>query len=127
MNYLLDTKALIWFAIDSPELSEASRQALIGSNNAVGVSIVSFWEIAIKMSVSKLSLPYTLQELEREVLQENILVLDISVDDLEQTLRLPWHHKDPFDRLIAATALKSDLTLCSSDAVFDRYGVRRLW
>ena len=127
MSYLLDTNALIWFATDSPVQSPAVDRVLADPNSIVAVSIMSLWEIAIKVSIGKLDVGRTLRDLETLVLDEGIAILDILVENLETLVLLPWRHKDPFDRMIAATALHSGLTVLSSDTIFDDYGVRREW
>lgn len=128
MAFLLDTHALLWFLEESPRLSVTAREITTQSDAAVYVSIVSAWEIALKMSVGKLTLRMPLSELFRDYLNaETFALLPIGPDHLCRFVELPRHHGDPFDRLITAQALNEDFTLVSCDAAFDAYGVRRLW
>ena len=92
------------------------------------MSVASLWEIAIKVSIDKLELSEPFETLISEQLAENgIELLDISVEHTALIVSMPFHHRDPFDRLIAAQAKIEQLTLISVDEIFDLYGVERLW
>lgn len=127
MDSLLDTHTLLWFVNDAPQLPFGVRDAIINPGNAVSVSIASFWEIGIKSGLGKLPLPGSITSLEGIVQAQNIEIIPITVPTIHQMMQMPMHHKDPFDRLIAATALTFGLTLLSADTAFDRYGVPRVW
>jgi PIN domain nuclease of toxin-antitoxin system len=123
---LLDTHTFLWWCEDSPELSPKARKAL--AVNDAFVSMVSFWEIAIKVSLNKLRLPAAIERYLPEQMSLNgFETLEISFRQTVATATLPWHHRDPFDRLLAAQALAQELTLVSRDTVFDAYGLRRIW
>jgi PIN domain nuclease of toxin-antitoxin system len=128
MKFLLDTHALIWFLNNSASLSAAARAAIEAADNHVSVSIVSLWEIAIKVKLGKLNLPAPFEQLfpEQLVLNE-IACVPIEIADLHRVSYLDLHHRDPFDRLIAAQALSHGFTLISRDTHFASYGVTTLW
>ena len=125
---LIDTQALIWFLEDSPRLSGDARQAMTQPGVELFVSYASAWEITIKHANGKLELPGPPEAFLIDQLNHNrIRLLPISIGSIFQVGQLPAHHKDPFDRLIAAQCLRHNLTLISIDVIFDAYGVRRLW
>lgn len=127
MDALLNTHTLVWFAWDMPELP-ASVKAVIEDQATVSqVSIASFWEIGIKASLGKWDLPGGVLALQALVEAQGIEIVPITVPAIHLITALEHHHKDPFDRIIAATALTSGCTLLSSDAIFDLYGVARRW
>jgi PIN domain nuclease of toxin-antitoxin system len=128
MRYLLDTHGLIWFLSGDARISAEARQLIEDDNNDLFVSIASLWEMAIKYSLGKLYLTQPFEVLFPAQLEANdIKVLDITIDHLQATCRLPLYHRDPFDRLIIAQAQVERLPLISTDTILDSYGVRRIW
>lgn len=126
MAVLLDTHTFLWWCEDSSELSPKARKAIV--NNDCFVSMASFWEIAIKLSVGKLRLPVGIERYLPEQMSLNgFEILEITFRQTVATAGLPWHHRDPFDRLLAAQAIEEKLSIVSRDAVFDLYGLRRVW
>lgn len=124
---LLDTHAFLWFITDDPRLSARARDAIINAEQAL-VSMASCWEIAIKASLGKLTLSAPPERLLAEQLAENSFdLLHIELAHVSRIAALPWHHRDPFDRLIAAQTLAEKLPIVSNDTVFRKYGVKRLW
>lgn len=120
---LLDTCALLWLASGSKSLSRGTR-SLIADAGVVYVSPVSAWEIAVKVSKGKIILPLEARQwFEAIVKKYEIEVLKMSYDDMLLSAELPWHHKDPADRFIIATALKNGLTVVTADGNFKKYGV----
>jgi PIN domain nuclease of toxin-antitoxin system len=90
--------------------------------------MASFWEIAIKHSLSKLRLPVAIDRYLPEQMSLNgFETLEISFRQIMGTATLPWRHRDPFDRLLAAQALEEKVSIVSRDAVFDAYGLKRIW
>lgn len=128
MRLLLDTHALLWF-LSGDERMEGDARALVeDEGNEVLVSAASLWEIAIKLSIGKLRMSVPFEKAFPSQLDANeIGVLPILPHHLQRVVGLPFHHRDPFDRLLAAQAAADDLSLLSRDPVFDTYGVRRLW
>ncbi len=124
---LLDTHTLVWLAWDMPELPPNAKYILEDPQTLVKVSIASFWEIGIKSSLGKWDLPGDVLALQALVEAQGIEIIPITVPAIHQITRMEQHHKDPFDRIIAATALNLGSVLFSRDAVFDLYGVPRRW
>jgi len=117
-----------WFISDDKALSITAKEAIETSASGVYLSVASLWEIAIKISLGKLDLPTPLDEFLSQQLRDNdIMLLPIEVKHIGTVARLPFHHRDPFDRLIIAQSLSEELTLLSRDAAFDAYGVKRRW
>lgn len=128
MRLLLDTHALIWLSEDDPSLSIGAREALQDTANVLFCSVASIWEMAIKASLGKLKLGARLETSFRRALEENgLAILPVEYAHAAHVLRLPWHHRDPFDRLLVAQATVEQLCLVSHDRQLDPYGVRRIW
>ena len=128
MKYLLDTHTLIWFLTGDKKLSDKARHLIDNPGNRKFLSIASLWEIAIKVSLGKLALNKSFEKLFPEQLHFNrIEILDITVDNLIKLTTLPFHHRDPFDRLIIAQALVEGLPIIGADVIFDAYGINREW
>ena len=128
MKPLLDTHAFLWFIGGDAALSRKSRSLIEDSANAKLVSIVSLWEIAIKTSIGKLPLAKPFEQLIPEQLQRNgFEVLGLTVGHTAKLAQLPFHHRDPFNRMLVAQCLAEGLPLVSSDDALDAYGVQRLW
>jgi PIN domain nuclease of toxin-antitoxin system len=128
MRLLLDTHAFLWFLLDDPRLS-VKGEALIGdSANDVLVSPATLWEIAIKISIGKYSLPEPFAPfMERELAANAFEILHVSLRHTELVSSLPFHHKDPFDRMLVAQAMAEHIPIVSADDALDDYGVDRLW
>jgi len=128
MKLLLDTCALLWFLTNERKLSPTAKSALDDPANERLLSPISLLEIALKNRIGKLPLPATYGAMFPRLLTANrIRLLPLEPEYIEPLTTMPLHHRDPFDRLIGATALVERLTLLSADAAFDVYGLRRLW
>ena len=128
MKLLLDTHALLWFLAGEEKLSGVARALIEDKGNEVLVSSGSLWEIAIKVSLGKLGMSVPFEDAFPSLLDANeIRILQISPGHLRKVVALPFHHRDPFDRLLAAQAIADELSIVSRDPAFDAYGVRRLW
>lgn len=126
MAVLLDTHTFLWWCEDSAELSAKARKAI--ANDDCFVSMESFWEIAIKVSLGKLALPDPPEKyLPSQMAMNGFDTLEIAFRHTVGVARLPWHHRDPFDRLLAAQALEEKLPIVSRDIIFDSYGLARVW
>lgn len=123
---LLDTHTFIWFAENSSYLPASVREE-IESADLVCLSIVSLWEIAIKIGTGKLSLQVKYQDIEAGLPNLGISLISISFMDATHLLDLPLHHRDPFDRLLIAQAIERSLVLVSADEIFSAYPVQKLW
>lgn len=126
-KYLLDAHNLLWYFGGDQQLPEAAKNTIADLENTIFVSIASLWEIAIKHSLGKLDLPRPFDNFEQSIQQEGFELLPIRFDDLKIVARPPFHHKDPFDRLLIAQSLSLDYPLIGRDEVFDAYGVQRFW
>jgi PIN domain nuclease of toxin-antitoxin system len=123
---LLDTHAFLWWCEDSPELSQKARKAVMA--NDCFVSLASFWEIAIKISLDKLKLPADPSRyLTDQMTLNGFEQLDISFRQVMRVAALERHHRDPFDRLLVAQAQEEGLAIVSRDPAFDSYGIKRIW
>ena len=128
MRLLLDTHTLLWLLSGAPELSIGAREVIFDARNEKWLSIVSLWEITIKVGVGKLRLREPLADFLVQVeTNQMIRLLPIQSAHLLRLESLPLHHRDPFDRLMAAQALSEGCTLVSIDSILDAYGVTRLW
>ena len=123
MNILLDTHVLIWALENNSTLSEGARSNIIMGENMVFVSSVSIWEIGIKCSLGKLQVPDNLQE---EIKLHRFTPLNITHDHAEFAAKLPFFHKDPFDRMLVAQAITEKLTLVTRDEQISKYDVNVL-
>ena len=127
MNYLLDTHALIWFLNGDKNLSAKARKA-IESNEAINfVSILSLWEIAIKISLNRLDLKTSFENIGVEIINNNFQMLPITFQDTLVLSSLPLHHRDPFDRLLISQGINNKFTIISKDEYFESYKVKILW
>ena len=128
MRLLLDTHAFLWWVDDAARLSARARTSIGNPANECLVSLASAWEIAIKLSLGKLRLASTLDRFLPEQLAANgFASLAIDLRHVARVATLPFHHRDPFDRLLAAQALADNLAIVSADPVFRRYRVKRVW
>ena len=110
MRLLLDTHALIWLLEGDPQVPAAVREEAARAGNEVWVSAAALWELTIKVSLGKLKLKRPLTELFDELLpQQRIAMLPMGPAHLLQLAQLPFHHRDPFDRLQAAQSLVEKL------------------
>jgi PIN domain nuclease of toxin-antitoxin system len=128
VRVLLDTHAFLWWVDGGERLSTRARRAIANPGNECLLSLASAWEMAIKVSLGKLELPGTPERFLSDQLAANrfrLLALDLR--HVSGVASLPFHHRDPFDRLLAAQALAERIPIVSADPVFRRYGVRRLW
>ena len=126
MAVLLDTHAFLWWCQDSEELSKKARRVI--ADQDCFVSVASFWEMAIKLSLDKLRLPSSFDHyIPGQMSLNGFEQLEITFRHTARCAKLPWRHRDPFDRLLAAQAQEDGLAVVSRDPSFDAYGVKRIW
>ena len=128
MRLLLDTHALVWYVDQDHLLSAAAHAAITDPANDLLLSAASIWEIAIKVGLNKLSLtlPYR-NWIDKAIADLGASILPITSEYADVQTRLPFHHRDPFDRLLVAQAQVENVSLVSTDPVFTQYGVSRVW
>ena len=128
MRLLLDTHAFLWFLLDDPKLSVAAGNLIADPGSDIEISPATYWEVAIKISLRK----YTLSEsfevfMEREITSNDFHILHIAPKHVAVLTTMPFHHRDPFDRLLIAQAVVERIPIVSGDAAFDAYPITRLW
>ena len=123
MNLLLDTHIILWWLDNNNKLPEKYFEAISDSNNICFISSATIWEVSIKCALGKLEIPDNFTDI---LEQEGFNELQISWNHAAMVRQLPFHHKDPFDRLIIAQAIIEDLTLLTVDKVIPEYEVKIL-
>lgn len=128
MHLLLDTHVFLWWTDDNPALSDNARQAIADENNECFLSIASCWEMAIKAGLGKLRLSSSVERFVADQVPVNgFQLLSLDFRHVTAVEGLPFHHRDPFDRLLVAQALAENLTLVTADPLLLNYGISVLW
>ncbi len=131
MKCLLDSHTFLWFSGDAPELSAHAKSLILDASVEIAVSMASFWEISIKSSLGKLRLDEGFEAL-LDVAQKNGFdIMHINVGHTTLVNKLPFHHRDPFDRMIIAQAINENMNIIGVDKDFDAYltgnQIKRIW
>jgi PIN domain nuclease of toxin-antitoxin system len=128
MKLLRDTHAFLWFVWNHKNLSSTAQALIADPLNQVFFTAANHWEIAIKASTGKLTLTAPFKDfIEQSLTKNNFSLMPIGIEHSDAVLRLPFHHRDPFDRMLIAQSLVEPMPIVSNDANFDSYGVQRLW
>lgn len=127
MKLLLDTHAFLWFAAGDARLSRRARAAMEDDDAALYVSAASVWEMAIKASLGRLVLPTTVDAYMAEKVAKGYRTLPVTWTNAAAVQQLPFHHRDPFDRLLIAQARSDGFAIVTRDRVFRKYGVDVVW
>jgi PIN domain nuclease of toxin-antitoxin system len=128
MNILLDTHAFLWFVNDDPRLSESVRVLIETEESQPFISVASLWEIAIKISLRKLILKQSYETfIPHQLALNGIGILNITLGHMAAVATLPYHHRDPFDRLLVVQSKMEKMTLISADPEFTAYEITRVW
>lgn len=128
MRLLLDSHAFLWFILGDHRLSDRARLAIAAADTDVLISPATLWEMAIKVRLGKYTLPGPFGPfMDTQLTSNRIRLLPIEVRHTALLASMPFHHRDPFDRLIVAQALAESIGVVSIDAMLDAYGVSRLW
>ena len=128
MKLLLDTHAALWWVNEHEKLSSVAKALLSDDSHLLYISIVSAWEVAIKMSLGKLyDFDCGVKEFLAEMEINPVVFLPVKKRYIEIVETLPFHHRDPFDRLLIATATAEDMTIITADDNIRKYGVPWLW
>lgn len=128
MRVLLDTHAFLWWVGDAAELSARARRTIASPATECFFSAASCWEIAIKVSVGKLELDGLVERfIPHQLVANGFQELPVDIRHAVRVARLPFHHRDPFDRLLISQAIEEGLAIVSADPVYSQYGVKRIW
>ena len=120
MNYLIDTCTFLWFINADSKLSTAAKNVILNTNNDIIISAASIWEMAIKMSIGKLSINGQFNSfMSTQININNFKVLDINFNHASSVVNLPFHHRDPFDRLLISQCLFESLPIITADNIFN--------
>jgi PIN domain nuclease of toxin-antitoxin system len=128
MKVLLDTHAFLWLITDEDRLSENARQTFLNTENSLFFSAASLWEICIKKSLGKISLmDGWFQTIQKEIQINTIQWLPIEMIHCAEVTELPFHHRDPFDRMLIAQAIVEEMKLLSRDSRLSDYAIELIW
>jgi PIN domain nuclease of toxin-antitoxin system len=127
MNLLLDTHTILWAMSDHEKLSEKAKTEILSSENRKLVSLASAWEVAIKISLKKLFYEGGVTRFLHQVEYDGFELIPISGKHITQVEKLPFYHRDPFDRLIVATAIAEGMTILTADTNIHLYDVNCIW
>jgi len=124
MKYLIDTHVLLWIVNDPDKLSKNVRDIYLNEENEILVSIASIWEMAIKISFGKLKLASSLSEfVEEQIIGNKMQVFNLNLQSIYRLESLPYHHRDPFDRIIISQAICDDIPIITHDKEFCKYDI----
>ncbi|AYQ33788.1 type II toxin-antitoxin system VapC family toxin [Runella sp. SP2] len=131
MKYLIDSCTFLWFNEGSNKISPLAHQLIRDPNNEIYISIASLWEISIKTSLHKLEIAGGYNTVIEDIITNNMDILSINFSHTLIQNKLPFYHRDPFDRMIVSQAIAENMNLISSDVIFDSYlatsPVKRIW
>ncbi len=127
MDLLLDTHALIWFINGDSQLPGKAVNLIKDLNSKCFVSIASIWEIAIKISIGKLELNGGFDDISKLMKRYEIELLPLTFEHVQRLLKLDFHHRDPFDRVIISQGLVERFTIVTKDENFPKYNVKIIW
>jgi PIN domain nuclease of toxin-antitoxin system len=128
MKILIDTHAFLWLITGDARLSAGAREAFLEPKHQLYLSASSLWEISIKVSLGKLKLKKGwLKIIETEMKKNLVLWLPIEMHHCEQLTKLPFYHRDPFDRMLIAQAAAEGMHILSNDGEFPKYGIGCIW
>ena len=121
MQYLIDTHVFLWFVSQSKELSPTAKTLIEDGQNEIFISIASLWEILIKTAIGKLNINGSYESVIDDVNDNAMQILPMNFAHTVEQNRLPFYHRDPFDRIIVSQAIIENMNFISADAVFDDY------
>jgi PIN domain nuclease of toxin-antitoxin system len=123
MKFLLDTHSLLWAVFEPNKLSTEAQEAISNSQNIICVSLISLWEISIKLNIGRLNIPKEFFEI---VVTGGFEMLPLTIEQIEQYQTLPLYHRDPFDRMLVVQAIEQQLILITRDSAMNRYEIKIL-
>lgn len=127
MKFLLDTNAFLWAATFDPRLSARANQILNDASNDFYLSVVSLWEVTVKVQIGKLQIPQDLGAFLQRTLNRELTILPIQPEHVLNLSKLPLLHRDPFDRMLVAQSMSESVAILSSDRKLRQYEVEIIW
>lgn len=127
MKFLLDTNAFLWAATFDPRLSARANQILNDASNDFYLSVVSLWEVTVKVQIGKLQIPQDLGAFLQRTLNRELTILPIRPEHVLNLSKLPLLHRDPFDRMLVAQSMSESVAILSSDRKLRQYEVEIIW
>mgnify|MGYP003946369641 CR=1 FL=1 len=127
MNLLLDTHTSIWFLNGDKKLPKYITNIIADIDNKCFLSIVSLWEISIKTSLGKLTLKEGFNKISEFIINNDIDILPITFEHLQILLKLKYHHRDPFDRILISQGITENFLIATNDISFNKYSVKTIW
>lgn len=127
MNLLVDTHALLWFVAGDAHLSMRARETIESPETTSYVSMVTWWEVAIKCSLGKLALDDSLEDFISQRVDEGFRILTVETTHVVTLASLAFQHRDPFDRLLIAQAMVENMPICTADEAIHKYTVDVVW
>lgn len=131
MKYLIDTHVFLWYSQGSENLSENAKKIIDDPRNKIIVSIATLWEISIKVSLNKLEITNSFDSILDDIINYNFELININFQHLIIQNKLPFYHKDPFDRILVAQAISEKIDFISIDSIMDSYlkttAAKRIW
>lgn len=121
MNYIIDTHILLWYMEGNSRISTGTQEKIEDASNTILISNASLWEMAVKVSIGKLALNGSLKAVKNYLDEKGFHLLEFDADDLDMLQTLPFHHQDPFERLIVAQTKAKSLEIISDDWQVNKY------
>ncbi|NET00111.1 MAG: type II toxin-antitoxin system VapC family toxin [Sphaerospermopsis sp. SIO1G1] len=126
--FLIDTHTFIWYVTDDSRISNQVLEVINDENNQIFLSIASIWEIGIKHGLGKLNFNVPFETFITQQMSINdFILLDIKITHITVVAKLPFHHRDPFDRILIAQAIVENIPIISADRKFDAYPIQCIW
>ena len=127
MTVIVDTHVLLWFVAGDKRLTRHARSTIESEENTCYVSLAAWWEVAIKLSLERLRLDEPLDAFIESRIGEGFRSLPVEVEHIAKVATLPFHHRDPFDRLMISQSIEEDMPVVTGDVNFSKYGIRVIW
>jgi len=127
MNLLLDTHTFIWFLNEDKKLPKYITNIIADIDNKCFLRIASLWEISIKTSLGKLTLKDGFNKISEFINNNDIDILPITFEHLQILLKLKYHHRDPFDRILISQGITENFLIATNDISFNKYSVKTIW
>lgn len=128
MKYLMDTHIVLWMSLADKSLSKSIKKVIETEENEIFMSMASIWELGIKISLKKLVLPFPLKDfIQDEIIDNGFGLLPIKKEHIFSLETLPFHHRDPFDRLLISQAKVEAYTVLTADKIFKKYKIPTLF